>query len=82
MTNKEIAQQLGISAATLSLIINHKPGVSETKRQEVFTELKNRGYAHIIKQTNNLENGDKMRWIVNTTREEIVKLSVIIIILS
>ena len=55
MTNKEIAQQLGISAATLSLIINHKPGVSETKRQEVFTELKNRGYAHIIKQINTME---------------------------
>lgn len=54
MTNKEIAQQLGISAATLSLIINHKPGVSETKRQEVFTELKNRGYAHIIKQVNTI----------------------------
>ena len=54
MTNKEIAQQLGISAATLSLIINHKPGVSEAKRQEVFEELKNRGYAHIIKQVNTL----------------------------
>ncbi len=54
MTNKEIAQQLGISAATLSLIINHKPGVSEAKRQEVFTELKNRGYAHIIKQVNTI----------------------------
>ena len=54
MTNKEIAQQLGISAATLSLIINHKPGVSEAKRQEIFTELKNRGYAHIIKQVNTI----------------------------
>ncbi|MEY8319933.1 substrate-binding domain-containing protein [Lachnospiraceae bacterium 46-61] len=54
MTNKEIAQQLGISAATLSLIINHKPGVSEAKRQEIFAELKNRGYAHIIKQANTL----------------------------
>ena len=28
MTNKEIAQKLGISPAALSLIINHKPGVS------------------------------------------------------
>ncbi len=54
MTNKEIAQQLGISPATLSLIINHKPGVSEKKRQQVFTELKNRGYAHIIKQVNTI----------------------------
>ncbi len=59
MTNKEIAQQLGISAATLSLIINHKPGVSETKRQEVFTELKNRGYAHIIKQTNTIHDATR-----------------------
>lgn len=52
MTNKEIAQQLGISAATLSLIINHKPGVSDTKRQEILTQLQNMGYGHIIKQIN------------------------------
>lgn len=52
MTNKEIAQQLGISAAALSLIINHKPGVSDIKRQEVLTQLQNMGYGHIIKQVN------------------------------
>ena len=36
MTNKEIAKQLGISPAALSLIINHKPGVSDATREAVL----------------------------------------------
>lgn len=50
MTNREIAKQLGISPAALSLIINHKPGVSDTTREQVLTQLKEMGYEHLIKK--------------------------------
>lgn len=50
MTNREIAKQLGISPAALSLIINHKPGVSDTTRETVLRQLKEMGYEHLIKK--------------------------------
>ena len=36
MTNKEIAKLLDISPAALSLILNHKPGVSDQTRANVL----------------------------------------------
>ena len=50
MTNKEIAQKLGISAAALSLIINHKPGVSDATRDKVLGQLEEMGYGNLIKK--------------------------------
>ena len=51
MTNKEIAKQLGISPAALSLIINHKPGVSDATREAVLGQLQEMGLDHLIKKT-------------------------------
>lgn len=51
MTNKEIAKSLGISPAALSLIINHKPGVSDETRAMVLGKLQEMGYEHLIKKT-------------------------------
>lgn len=50
MTNKQIAEQLGISPAALSLIINHKPGVSDATRDMVLTKLKEMGCGSLIKE--------------------------------
>ncbi len=50
MTNKEIASRLGISPAALSLVINHKPGVSDETRARVLDELRDMGYDHLIKK--------------------------------
>ena len=50
MTNREIAQKLGISPAALSLIINHKPGVSESTRDRVLEQLIEMGCEHLIKK--------------------------------
>lgn len=49
MTNREIAKELNISPAALSLIINHKPGVSEETRKNILNRLKEMGYEHLIK---------------------------------
>ncbi|WP_278287038.1 LacI family DNA-binding transcriptional regulator [Clostridium sp. AM58-1XD] len=50
MTNREIAQKLGISPAALSLIINHKPGVSDSTRDRVLAELQEMGCEYLIKK--------------------------------
>lgn len=50
MTNREIAMELGISPATLSLIINNRPGISDARRNEVIAALERMGYAHLIKR--------------------------------
>ena len=50
MTNKEIAKQLGISQATLSLVINNKPGLSDATRQRVLSQLISGGFQHLIKE--------------------------------
>lgn len=51
MTNKEIAHQLGISPAALSLIINHKPGVSDSTRERVLAQLEEMGCGALVKKT-------------------------------
>ena len=48
MTNRELAKKLGISPAALSLIINHKPGVSEATRTAVLAQLNEMGLDHQI----------------------------------
>lgn len=41
---KELAQKLNISAATVSMVLNHKPGISEATRQMVLNAAKEYGY--------------------------------------
>lgn len=49
MTNKEIAKLLGISPAALSLILNHKPGVSSRTRESVLQKIREMGFSNLIK---------------------------------
>lgn len=50
MTAKEVAKILDISQATLSLVINNKPGVSEKTRQRVIQMLTEAGFESMIKE--------------------------------
>lgn len=50
MTNKEIAKLLGISPAALSIVINNKPGVSESTRTRVISKLQEMGLDYLIKK--------------------------------
>ncbi|MCH1948848.1 LacI family DNA-binding transcriptional regulator [Enterocloster sp. OA13] len=50
MTNREIAKLLDISPATLSLIINNKPGISTSTRANVLEKLHQLGYSDLIKK--------------------------------
>ncbi|HAD05969.1 MAG TPA: hypothetical protein DCE76_02295 [Anaerolineaceae bacterium] len=44
-TQKQLAHQLGVSVATISRVLNDKPGVSEEIRQQVLTLMAQAGYA-------------------------------------
>lgn len=52
MTQREIAEQLHISPATLSLVLNNKPGISSALRQRVLNDLISAGYSNLIKGGN------------------------------
>lgn len=48
--SKDIAKLLGVSPATISLVINNKPGVGTAKRNEIIEKIKELGYGHLLKQ--------------------------------
>lgn len=45
---KDLAQQLGVSPATISLALHGKPGVSAGTRTRIFDALRENGCAHLI----------------------------------
>ena len=44
MTSKELAQILGVSPATISMVINNRPGISEVRRQEILARMQELNY--------------------------------------
>jgi DNA-binding LacI/PurR family transcriptional regulator len=55
MTNREIAAKLNVSPATLSLVINNKPGISAATRERVLRGIEAQGFSHLLKKVK--ENG-------------------------
>ena len=45
MTLQQIAKIAGVSPATVSLVLNNKPGVSQTKRDEILELLQKYNYS-------------------------------------
>lgn len=74
MTNKEIAQKLGISPAALSLIINHKPGVSDATRASILTRLQEMGCDYLIKKTPAAAPSSNLCFIIYKRHGEILDL--------
>ena len=44
VTIRQVAQEAGVSTGTVSRVLNHKPGVSETTRHHVLTVARELGY--------------------------------------
>lgn len=74
MTNREIAQKLGISPAALSLIINHKPGVSDATRANVLAQLQEMGCDYLIKKTPAAAPSSNLCFIIYKRHGEILDL--------
>lgn len=73
MTNRELAEKLGISPAAFSLIINHKPGVSKATRETVLARLKEMGYEHLIRKEPSAP-GNNITFIIYKRHGEILDL--------
>ena len=46
VTLRQLAQQLGLSAATLSMVLNNKPGISQQTRDRVMAAIHESGYVY------------------------------------
>ena len=55
--SKELAGMLGVSAATMSLVLNHKPGISEELRNSLLERIREMGYGYMIREEE--ERGEK-----------------------
>ena len=47
---KDIAEELGASTATLSLVLNGKPGISEKTRKKVLQGINALGYGYLVQE--------------------------------
>ncbi len=54
---KDIAKELGVSPATMSLVLNNKPGVGEEKRKEIIQKITELGCEYLLKD-NGINKGD------------------------
>lgn len=54
---KDIARELGVSPATVSLVINNKPGVGDEKRKEITKKIAELGCDYLLKD-NSVNKGD------------------------
>lgn len=50
MRAKDLAKMIGVSEATLSLVLNGKPGISQKTRDRVTKKIKDLGYEYMIQK--------------------------------
>lgn len=54
---KDIARELGVSPAAVSLVLNNKPGVGEQKREEILRKIEELDCGYLLKE-NGAKRGD------------------------
>lgn len=70
---KDIAEMIGVSTATVSLVLNNKPGVGEQRRQEIIHKIKELGCEYMLKE--NVANNGSIGFAVYKRRGNIVNES-------
>jgi Transcriptional regulators len=69
---KDIAELLGISPSTVSLVLNNKPGISQKTRQRVFDAISEMGYDTNFLSKPALNNNKSIRLIVYKKHGKVV----------
>ena len=72
MKSKDLAQLLGVSPATISLLLNHKPGLSQRLRDKLTQQIIDLGYGDMLTQH---EDGKKKK--ARLTQEERSRPSIV-----
>lgn len=74
MTNKELAKYFGISPTAFSLIVNHKPGVSDETRERICAELEQMGYGHLLKKETAREQNRNLCFVIFKRHGQVLDL--------
>lgn len=69
---KDVADRLNISTATVSLVLNNKPGVSEETRQRVLKLIQELGYDTNILSKPALKNNKNIRFVIYKKHGKVV----------
>lgn len=56
---KDIAKEIGVSEATISLVVNGKPGISDKTRARVSAKIKELGYGYLLTGQDTEEHGSR-----------------------
>jgi len=67
---KDIAEILGVSTATVSLVLNNKPGVGDKRREEIVQKIKELDCGYLLKD--NLVNNGNIGFVVYKREGNIV----------
>ena len=67
---KDIALRLGVSTATVSMVLNHKPGISPATRQRVFQAAEEMGYEK--KELNPTPHAQPIQLVIFKSHGEVV----------
>ncbi len=69
---KDIANELNISHATVSLVLNNKPGISEETRQKVLKFVEEKGYSTNLLSKPALKNNRNIRFVIYKKHGQVV----------
>jgi len=70
---KDLAEILGISPATVSLVLNNKPGISEATREKVINKVHELGYSNLLNKIT--PNGKNIGFIIYKRHGHIISES-------
>ncbi len=69
---KDIANELAISPATVSLVLNNKPGISEETRQKILTLVEEKGYTTNLLSKPAFKNNRDIRFVIYKKHGKVV----------
>lgn len=69
---KDIAKELGISPATVSLVLNNKPGVGEETRQRVLNAVRQTGYYPTVLDKQMMNRNGNIKFVVYKKHGKVV----------
>ncbi len=73
MKSKDLAALLEVSTATMSLVLNNKPGISDELRNTLLSKIRELGYGYMIKGENHdreNEQQKKLAYVIYSGEEE------------